>query len=146
MKHVTRDGLVKILIITATFVFIFIAAYPFTPAARQGRRLAIAREHAVLVRPSLNADPRFAHVQVGAYTGDGGVFWVVGNVSSEDDLLRLRQLISESDPTIDVKWTVQVGGATPEASAASNHELHDIDLPLARTSNRELNRWPREEE
>jgi len=90
---VTRDGLVKILILTAVLVFSFMAFYPFSPAAQQGRRLAIAREHADLVRPKIKADQRFAHVQVGAYTGDGGMFWIIGNVSSADDLAALRQLI-----------------------------------------------------
>ena len=117
---VTRDSLVKILIITAVLVFVFIAYYPFSPAARQGRRLAVAREHADLVRPKIKADSRFAHVDVGSFTGDGGVFWVVGNVSSEEDLARLRTLVTETESPIETKWSVEVWELPPEETGTSN--------------------------
>jgi hypothetical protein len=117
---ITRDGLVKILIITAVLVFVFIAAYPFAPAARQSHRLAVAREHATLLSPKITADPRFAHVQLGAYTGDGGVFWVIGNVSSQADLITLQAIVAESAPPIETKWSVEVQDLQPEKMEASN--------------------------
>ena len=101
---VTRDGLVKILIMTA----VLIALFPFSPTGQQLRNLAAARKHAHNIQPQLNNDTRFRHVRVGGYTGGGGMFWVFGTVSTDADFAELKRMITATKPPVAVYWEVRV--------------------------------------
>lgn len=120
---ITSKGLFEILILTAAFGFALIAYYPFSPGARQSSNMGAAREHATLLTPKLEADPRFADITVGAYTGGGGMLWVVGHVSSEENLRDLKALVIESEPPVETEWSVKVLDWPLEKERNSNERV-----------------------
>jgi len=118
---VTRKGLTQILIFTAVMIFAGIVLRPFTPAARQSRNLAAANEHAQRLTPTIHADPRFAQITLGGYTGGDGMFWVVGRVPSQKALEDLKTLIIASHPPVETEWTVKIDDF-PQADTAPSNE------------------------
>lgn len=119
-KMITRQGIIKIMIFTVMMILAYIVVYPFTPGVRHSHRLALARKHADLIRPSITNDPKFAGIQMGAYTGDNGKLWVVGTVASDDSLSKLHQLIERSKPPVETRWDVRVQSSPSESEETSN--------------------------
>lgn len=107
-QTVTLDGLVKILIITAICVFSFIAYHPYSPAGKQAKNLTLARAHANLLKPSIESDPRFTQISVGGFTGEGGMLYVGGWVSNDQDFESLKTFVEASNPPVETKWNVEV--------------------------------------
>lgn len=105
MRKLTRVELVVLVGLTVgCAVYCWLGPTVF----RQLRRMRVAREHAPVVEALLREDPAFDHIRVGAGSGGGGTFLVVGCVASREDLQRLRSLVDRTQPPVDVVLLVQV--------------------------------------
>ncbi|HEX2838544.1 MAG TPA: hypothetical protein VHN77_10495 [Phycisphaerales bacterium] len=82
-----------------------VSVWYFSPAGQQGRHLREARRHidGVLL-PIVQADARFAAVELTTFTGEGGAITVAGEVATWDDARALRDAISATKPRCVVYW------------------------------------------
>jgi hypothetical protein len=96
--------------IIAATIAITLAAYavyyPYSPAAVQARNMRAAEAFIPTARASLANDPRFGHVKLYPYTGDGGALGIRGAVRT-GDLAELKKRIEAAAPPVAVRWHVE---------------------------------------
>jgi hypothetical protein len=94
-------------IIIALCVVTTAILYPFSPGGRQRTNMRRADDHIPVLKAQLAQDPRFAKVELRAYTGNGGSLLVLGEVASEDDAHALRAIVERTNPPTPVRFVVQ---------------------------------------
>ena len=94
----TKNGWIRIAIITAGGL----AILPFSPGFKQQRNMRLAAAQADKLKPILQADPRFKHLQAEVSTGNGGSLRLFGFVDREEDKLALAKLLADSKPPVPV--------------------------------------------
>lgn len=98
-------GLALVVLVWRLVPFIdelFAKPYQF---GEQARNLQLADEHAAKLLSALRADPRFQHIELHSYTGDGGSLAASGAVATSSDLRELQRLIIVSRPPVKVLFT-----------------------------------------
>src|SRR5437870_3262897 len=88
------------------FALMMAVAYPFLPGPQQRRDIAAVNRYVRRVKPILEADSRFADVHF-------LVTWapsieVEGTVVNRNDLAALHKLIEESNPPVEVDFSVRI--------------------------------------
>ena|SRR5437879_5006662 len=73
---------------------------------RQKQNMKRAREHVPLVRQKLDAFQEFRHIRVAEYTAAGGSLFVDGDVKSEADVKRVRDIVEQTVPPVTVVYNV----------------------------------------
>ena len=73
---------------------------------RQKRNMERAREHIPVVRAALDSIPEFKHLDVGVYTGSGGSLAVAGDLPSNSDVERVRQIVEATKPPVQVSYRI----------------------------------------
>lgn len=71
---------------------------------RQRRNMNKADEHVPVVRQKLDVLPEFRHLRVAHYTDAGGSLIVYGDVRSEDDVRRVREIVAQTTPPVTVVY------------------------------------------
>jgi hypothetical protein len=94
-------------IILAVLIIATAIYYPFSPGGRQRSNMSRAEQHIPLLKAQIANDPRFASVQLNAYTGLGGSLLIRGEVASQEDAEALWAIIEKSNPPTPVAFVVQ---------------------------------------
>ena len=71
---------------------------------RQLRNMKKADQHVPTVRQKLDVLPEFQHLRVAHYTAAGGSLIVYGDVRSEDDVKRVREIVAQTTPPVTVVY------------------------------------------
>ena len=79
---------------------------------RQLRNLRKADEHVPVVRQKLDVLPEFRHLRVARYTGAGGSLIVYGDVRSEDDVKRVKEIVVQTAPPVTVIYQLTLTNET----------------------------------
>lgn len=98
----SRGFLVALLLLLIAFV-VYAALVPGNGVMQRFNMWRAERHHRV-VQPLLDADPRFALVQLGVNTGNNGCMSVKGVVADADALADLRALVQDTDPPTHVRF------------------------------------------
>ena len=74
-----------------------------------------AQKHAQVAEAAVAGDLRFKRVRFGGDTGNAepgaeryGCLWVLGYVSTQEDLDSLRSAVMATNPPVDVRWDVRI--------------------------------------
>ena len=78
--------------------------------------MRLAQQHIATLKPRFAADPRFAEVELDAYTGDGGSLMVSGEVATEADVDAAARIVKQSNPPCPVVFLVRVAPSTAPAT------------------------------
>jgi len=78
--------------------------------------MKLAEQHIVLLKPQLAAEPRFAELTLGSFTGEGGSLLVHGKVATQADADAANALIKASNPPCPVAFRVRVRPTTAPAT------------------------------
>ena len=105
---ITSRGLGLIAVVVIVGVAFVLLSKHFGPAARQADNLALARAHATRLEPQVRSDARFADIQLGANTGDGGCLWIYGSIISEQQSNDLRQIVEASHPPVPTRYDLRL--------------------------------------
>jgi hypothetical protein len=84
-----------------TSLLLIQSGYPIT---QQMRNLKVAGNHAPIINALLQHDMRFAKVQAGSWTGEGGCISIFGELNSESDLPDLKKIVELSKPPLRVLY------------------------------------------
>jgi hypothetical protein len=98
-----------VIIIAATIAITLVAYaayYPYSPARVQARNMRAAEAFIPTARAALGNDPRFGHVKMYPYTGEGGALGIRGVVRT-GDLAELKKRIEGAGPPVAVCWRVE---------------------------------------
>ena len=68
--------------------------------------MKLARAHVPKVIQSLSSYPEFGGIKAGAGTAAGGCLLLVGRVSTEGDLERLKSIVAGTQPPVEVWFNV----------------------------------------
>ena len=71
---------------------------------RQRRNMKKADQHVPIVRQKLDVLPEFRHLRVAHYTDAGGSLIVYGDVRSEDDIKRVKEIVAQTTPPVTVVY------------------------------------------
>ena len=107
----TRSKSFKITLIILLILGIIgtIWAKYYSPPTRQSQNLAIADQFVERkLTPLVIKNDKFKNIKLGHYTGNGGCIWILGEVETKKNLMKLKQLVNSSNPPLEVKWNVQV--------------------------------------
>ncbi|WP_395748225.1 hypothetical protein [Prosthecobacter sp.] len=91
-------------LIVLSLLWVIQSGYPIT---QQMRNLKAAARHAPVINVLLQHDARFAEVQAGSWTGEGGCLMIHGVLASESDLPDLRKIVELSKPPLRVRYYLQ---------------------------------------
>jgi len=106
-KNITQGGLIKIFILTACLVLAYMAFYPYMPAVTQRKNMVLAKEHSLILKRLICNDARFKKIVISGGSTSEKIY-VGGFVKTDNDLVALQKLVSESKPPRPVKYQIQV--------------------------------------
>lgn len=75
---------------------------------RQYQNMKKADLHVPLVRQKLDKIPEFRQLRVARYTGGGGSLIVIGVVSSEADVTRVKEIVKQTSPPVAVVYQLNL--------------------------------------
>lgn len=101
-----RPGFWIAIVIVLIAIWIY---YPFSPAARLARNRKLGAQHLERLTPLIQANPRFADVELMVLDGGGsGYIAVGGEVATQADSNALDELITKSHPPLHVAFRVNL--------------------------------------
>jgi hypothetical protein len=101
MKSRMRFAVIGLVIVAALGVWQLLTG---DTLFRQRRNMKKADEHVPIVRQKLDAVPDFRHLHVAHYTDAGGSLIVHGEVRSEDDVKRVKEIVAQTTPPVTVVY------------------------------------------
>jgi len=101
MKTRTRLAVLGLIVIAALGVW---QLFTGDTLFRQRRNMKKADEHVPIVRQKLDAIPEFRHLNIAHYTGAGGSLMVYGDVRSEADIQRVKEIVEQTTPPVTVVY------------------------------------------
>jgi hypothetical protein len=104
MKTRTRLALLGLLVIAGLGVW---DVFTGNTIFRQERNMKKADEHVPIVRQKLDSVPEFRHLYVARYTGAGGSLIVGGDVDSEADVDRVKEIVARTMPPVTVVYELR---------------------------------------
>jgi len=102
MRRKTLTTVAAFLLISSSLLYLFFG----DTAVRQARRVKLARTHVPKVIQSLGSYPEFSSVKAEAGTAAGGCLMVVGRVSTQGEIERLKGIVAETQPPVEVWFNV----------------------------------------
>ena len=110
-----------------TILLALVAVYFGMHRVREQREnVSIAQQYVDQIMPKLKEDSRFQGVRVGAYTGGGGCFLVVGDVDCSADEESLRILINSFKIPVPTQWDLRIEPSDP-SQASSEQPVKSSD-------------------
>lgn len=107
----------RIWLYVAIFAIAVVIYYPFSPGGSQSINMRRAAQHIRTLAPQIRADPRFAKIRIGSFTGQGGSIGVFGTVARQSDAEALKDLIEQSAPPVEVAYRFVIVAPTSHPTA-----------------------------
>ena len=90
------------------WLFFFIAIFCIVWfGSSQMRNIRAAQAHATIVTQALSRYPAFNKVRATFGTAHGGVLVVIGDVSGDEDMIRLKQIVKATNPPVKVDYSIR---------------------------------------
>ena len=113
----------RVWLYVAIFAVAVVIYYPFSPGGNQSINMRRAAQHIRTLAPQIRADPRFAQIRIGSFTGQGGSIGVFGTVARQSDAEALKDLIEQSAPPVEVAYRFVIVAPATHPAATRLHSV-----------------------